>query len=147
MLLMPPQQLSGHLLPTKWSCHIITGCCGSIWEMIPNPCSDGLCAHVQGRFILRTLSQSWRCLHHLLWAARWILQHRIFQVLQPHSKAGKAQLFISGIQNSGGLKWISSVKPVQRSYETLLNQYKLRWYQFKCISLGTNQSQTKIILC
>lgn len=82
-----------------------------------------------------------------LWAARWILQHGALQVLQPHSNAGKAQLPISGIQNSGGLQWISSAKPAQRSCETVLNQYKLRWYQFKCNSLGTNQSQSKIILC
>lgn len=152
MLLMPPQRLSGHLLPAQWSCHIITGCCGSIWGIIPNPCLDGLCAHVQGEVHTQDTQPELEvfasfAVSGMLWAARWILQHRVFQVLQPHSDAGKAQLPISGIQNSGGFKSISSAKPVQRSYETLLNQYKLRWYQFKCNSLGTNQSQSKIILC
>lgn len=72
MLLMPPQGLSGHLLPAQRSCHVITGYCGSIWEIIPTPCLDGPSAHGQGRFIPRTLSQSWRGLHHLLPLACWV---------------------------------------------------------------------------
>lgn len=52
--------------------HVITGCCGSIWEIIPTPCLDGPSAHVQGRFVPRTLSQSWRGLHHLLPLACWV---------------------------------------------------------------------------
>lgn len=139
MLLMPPQGLSGHLLLSQWSCHIITGCCGSIWEIIPAPCLDGLCprageVHTPSPEPELEVFASF-AVSGLLWAARWVLQHGALQVLQPHSKAGKAQVPIPGIQNSGGLEWISSAKQVQRSYETTLNQYKLRWYQFKCNSL------------
>lgn len=34
--------------PRTMILHVITGCCGSIWEIIPTPCLDGPSAHVAG---------------------------------------------------------------------------------------------------
>lgn len=103
-----PQGLAGHLLPSQWSFHVITGCCGSIWEIIPTLSVDGLSAHTHGKFIPRIFSQSWRYLHHLLSLARSVCVEQLgkstgmetYRWCRLMVTLGKAYLTIFGIQNS-----------------------------------------------